>query len=668
MTPATPSSFSPPPLNRLNRFDRRLWNRFISLAQPYWYPTEANGGKIFFLLIVLLLVFLFALLFIVVSGFTFLAQIVFPQFMADTASGLVGMIQGVWQSPAIALVLVALVVPTIGFFFVRHQVVPRRQQWLFLGVLLLLSLCVSGMNVTISYVGNFFTTALAQRDEPTFWRFFFVYAGVFAIATPFVVYYGYIQELLGLRWRDWMTRKFLGRYFTDRAYYEINSQEAIDNPDQRISEDIRSFTVTSLTFLLLVFGSVIDVISFTGILWSISSFLAIFLVGYALFGTLIAAWFGRKLISLNFNQLRREADFRYGLVHVRDNAESIAFYQGEAQEMGQLQRRFVEALRNYNFLIGWQRNLGFFRTPYRYLTFLLPSVILAPIYFAGDIEFGTITQAGFAFGQIFDAFALFVLQINQLSSFAAGVNRLETFADALEAQVKPEELSTIDVVEDSRIHLDQVTLMTPKGQRTLTRELSMTLQSGQGLVIVGHSGVGKSSILRAIAGLWNTGSGQIVRPQLSEMLFLPQRPYMVLGNLREQLLYPQTSAQVGQDYLKDVLQQVNLGDLVDRVGGFETELDWADVLSLGEQQRLAFARLLLTKPQYAILDEATSALDLNNEKRLYEQLRQTGTTFISVGHRPSLLKYHDYVLQLDTDSTWKLYTVAEYEIDAEAFV
>jgi putative ATP-binding cassette transporter len=466
-----------------------------------------------------------------------------------------------------------------------------------------------------------------------------------------------------------MTEKFLKQYFRDRAYYEINWEDTIDNPDQRISEDIRSFTATSLSFLLIILGSVIDVLSFTGILWSLSQFLAIFLVGYAILGTVIMALLGRKLIALNFNQLRQEANFRYGLVHVRDNTESIAFYRGEEQEIGQLRRRFVEVLRNFSFLIGWQRNLGFFRTPYRYATYILPYVILAPRYFAGEIQFGDMSQAQFAFAQIFEAFALVVTQINQLSEFAAGINRLETFTEALEEKKESRApgLMTIDTVEDTQIALSHVTLMTPKGQRTLVRDLSTTLEPGEGLVIVGQSGAGKSSLLRAIAGLWNTGTGRITRPDLGDMLFLPQRPYMVLGTLRDQLLYPNTDRTVEELMLRQVLKQVNLEDLPERLEGFDTELDWADVLSLGEQQRLAFARLLLTQPRYAILDEATSALDLANEERLYQRIQDTATSYISVGHRPSLLRYHTYVLELTGDTGWRLLPTKDYEADVNVF-
>lgn len=664
--PNSPNRFSQ---RHLSRFDPQLWNRFVAIAQPYWYPTGGRNGWVFFGLLVLLLIFLFSCLFFLVSGITLLAQALLPQRMEETAGGLVSMIKGILGSPAIGIAIAALVIPAVVFFFVRRQVIPRWKQWAFLALLLLLSLCVSGLNVIISYVGNFFSTALADKDQPTFWRYLYVYAGVFVVGTPIVVIYSYTQDLLGLFWREWMTDKFLGQYFQNKAYYEINSEEDIDNPDQRISEDIRSFTRTSLSFLLIILGSIIDVISFTGILWSISQFLSLFLIGYAIFGTIVTIFYGRRLIALNFNQLRREADFRYGLVHVRDNAESIAFYRGEDQEMGQVQRRFTEVVRNFSLLIGWQRNLGYFTTGYNYAIVILPSLIMAPLYFSGRVQFGDITQAGFAFSQVLSAFSIIVTQIESLSAFAAGVNRLETFKEALEvdSQLQPDVAQTIEVVEAPRLALDNVTLLTPKGQRTLVRDLSATLQPGQGLVIVGQSGVGKSSLLRAVAGLWNTGNGTIVRPNLTEMLFLPQRPYMVLGTLRDQLLYPNISSNVDEDVLHRVLQQVNLGDLPERVGGFETELDWADVLSLGEQQRLAFARLLMTQPHYAVLDEATSALDLKNEQLLYQKLRDHTTNFISVGHRASLLRYHDYVLELKPDSSWQFIPAQDYKVDAEAF-
>ena len=529
-------------------------------------------------------------------------------------------------------------------------------------LLILLSLSVSGLNITISYVGRFFQNALVEKKPDDFWRFLFIYAGVFVVGTPIVVVYRFVQRKLGIYWRRWLTEHFLDRYFSDRAYYDINSDDKVDNPDQRIAEDIKSFTSTSLSFLLIILGNLIDLISFTGILWSISQSLTLVLVVYSTLGTLVTLLMGRRLIGLNFNQLRYEGNFRYGLVHVRDHAESIAFYRGEEQESGQIKHRFLDAFNNFNLLIGWQRNVDFFTTGYGYLVVILPSVVVAPLYFAGQIDFGAISQANFAFSQVLGALSIIVTEIERLTAFGAGVNRLSTFTDNLDIGSNGiGEARKIDLIQKSQLSLEHITLQTPKNHKVLIDDLSVIIPPAQGLLIVGASGVGKSSLLRAIAGLWNSGTGRLVRPELQEMMFLPQRPYMLLGSLRHQILYPNTNQEISDGELLAVLKQVNLEELPTRGEGWDTELDWDDVLSLGEQQRLAFARLLLTKPKYAILDEATSALDLKNEEKLYAKLREMEVTFVSVGHRLSLLKYHQNVLELTGDTQWRLISPEEYD-------
>jgi putative ATP-binding cassette transporter len=361
-------------------------------------------------------------------------------------------------------------------------------------------------------------------------------------------------------------------------------------------------------------------------------------------------------VRLNFEQLKREANFRFGLVRIRENAEAIAFYQGEDRESQQVKHRFLDAFDNFKRLILWELNLNMVTNVYEFIPYILPAVVVAPSIFAGEVEVGKITEAQGAFVRVFFSLNVVVARFQALTTFGAGINRLYTFADYLNqnAAPSPAEKPTIQTIESDRLTLEHLTLETPNYQRTLIEDLSIELSTGQGLLVVGPSGCGKSSLLRAIAGLWNSGKGTINRPKQEQILFLPQKPYMVLGSLRDQLLYPNVDAEVDDQRLKQVLQEVNLADLAERFGGFDAEQDWADILSLGEQQRLTFARLLLNKPDYAILDEATSALDLNNENQLYQHLQAIGTTFLSVGHRLTLANYHQSVLELSQDKTWQI--------------
>ncbi|MBD1922205.1 ABC transporter ATP-binding protein/permease [Funiculus sociatus GB2-A5] len=526
---------------------------------------------------------------------------------------------------------------------------------LLLGVVLLL-LAYTGLSVVLNNKRGVLISALSAKDESRFWETVIIFIAVLVIYAPLLAGYTYLRDRLSLQWRKWLTHRFVDSYFRDRSYYNLHiSGTEIDNPDQRISEDVRSFTQESLTFLLRLVESVLSTIAFSSVLWGISKPLVLFLVLYALIGTLVTTVvFGKPLVRLNFEQLKKEANLRFGLVRIRENAEAIAFYQGEERESNQVKQRFFDVFENVKRLLVWELNLNVLTNAYEFIPFILPALVVAPAIFAGEMEVGKVSEAQGAFVRVFFSLNVVVARFQQLSTFGAGINRLYTFAEFLERTESNQEQPKIQTVEAERLAVEHLSLQTPNYKRTLVEDLSLELAAGQGLLVMGPSGCGKSSLLRAIAGLWDSGTGTIIRPESNQILFLPQRPYMVLGTLRDQLLYPNTHLEVDDEHLKQVLEQVNLAGLEERFGGFDAQEDWADVLSLGEQQRLTFARLLLNKPNYAILDEATSALDLDNEERLYQHLQAKGTTFLSVGHRATLANYHQSLLELSQDKTWQI--------------
>ncbi len=530
-----------------------------------------------------------------------------------------------------------------------------------LAVLLLLG--QTGFNVLLNEQTGEFTSALAARDADRFWLSIRQCVAMVVVAVPIYAFYYYVRDTLGILWRRWLTYRFLERYFSGRAYYELNATGAIDNPDQRISEDINSFTQQSLYFLMIALGAVIQLIAFTGVLWSISRELVYFLVVYAIVGTLVTVVvFGRVMIGINFLQLRREADFRFSLVRIRENAEAIALHRGEEQESFQARQFFTGAFVNYRKLLRAQLSLNLFQYAYSFLTLVLPSAIIASRVISGELEVGRAVQAAGAFAAILSAVAVIVDHFEGLSRFVAGVDRLGSFSKALASGEAASEDGDgrIESAWGSGLALEHVTLQTPGRERTLISDLSVSAAPGAGLMIVGDSGGGKSSLLRAIAGLWNAGSGRIVRPGPDEAMFLPQQPYMVLGSLRSQLLYPDRNRRVSDPELLRLLERVNLPDLAERFGGLDAQLDWGKVLSIGEQQRLAFARVLLCRPRYVMLDEATSALDIGNEEILYRELAATSTTPVSVSHHATLLKFHRQVLELTGSGKWRLHRADDY--------
>jgi len=523
----------------------------------------------------------------------------------------------------------------------------------------LLSLCaVSGVvQFFISFTMRDVVTALSQRDRTAWIHGLYKFVGLCFVSVPVGVFYRYSQERLSLVWRRWLTQHLIKRYFYNRAYYRIRASESVDNPDQRISEDVRTFTTGVLNFFIIIVNSVITLVTFVGVLWTISGNLVSTLILYATVGTFISLLFGKRLAGLYFNQYQREANFRYGLVRVRENAESIAFYRGEKREHRDLIERLNDALENWLWVIGWNRNLGFFSNSYNYLALIVPSLIVGPMYIRGQVEFGVVTQAESAFAQVLVAVSIIISQIESLSSFSAGVRRLGDLWDNLdtfdEEDARETEEAKIEINEEAlHLKLDDVTIQTPGGEKVLARDLSFQLPRRGSLLIMGESGAGKSSLLRTIAGLWQSGTGAIDRPAHKRLMFLPQKPYMVPGNLRAQLMYPLSEEDADDAAITKAIEKVNLDDIYARVDGdLKKVVDWTNVLSLGEQQRVAFARLFLKKPSIAFLDEATSALDEDNERLLYERLRDSGIAYVSVGHRSTLKEFHDTLLVLSKDGS-----------------
>ncbi|MBL8083912.1 MAG: ABC transporter ATP-binding protein/permease [Candidatus Obscuribacter sp.] len=536
---------------------------------------------------------------------------------------------------------------------------------------------VAAVNVFVSSIAGKFTTAMQAKDVSAYHHYLLLYAAAMVAGSPVVVFYQYLRTKLALTWRQWLTQHLVDRYLENRAYYKLSNLPEIDNPDERISQDVETFCNSAVGLFIAWLDAFVTVCSFLGVLWLISGTLTVVALAYSLIGCLLAILIGRKLVNLQFEHTRLEADLRYTLANVRRDVESIAFYNGEKSARKVIFKRIAEAIFNLELMMVTQRNLTFFTVNFNYMVALIPAAIIAPLYFAGTMEFGDITKAAIAFGQVLAGMTLLVGQFTGITAFLANINRLGSFVETLdELQAhcqKPEsgqgqdsaQLTEVRMVEGSNLSIKQLCVDVPGTGRRLLRNLDLEVGSGESVIIMGPSGSGKSSLLRAIAGLWKSGSGTVSCPPRSSLMFLPQRPFVPKSTLKEAVCYPRVDTCETDDEMQRAFELVNLQGLVERAGGLksrearEVEHEWRDILSLGEQQRLTIARLILARPRFVFLDEATSALDSENERRIYELLKKLGTTIISVGHRESLIQHHQKVLELKGDGSWRLYSSNE---------
>ena len=641
-------------------------NKLRNLAQPFFLPLDQATGWQFAGLLVALLFCVGGLVLVALTGLIGLAEQVLPALTEKYFSGVAGTITGIWTSAWGAVFSSLFLIGAAAFLVMRQQLRNRRWlHWLMLGVIVLMLLTVNGINAGIGFIARDLTNALVSKQEDGFYRILILYACCFVVALPIRVSQIFFTLKLGIIWRDWLSRSLIGDYMRNRAYYVLNPNDEqvtdVDNPDQRITDDTRSFTAQSLQFTLGVFDALLTFSLNILILWSISTTLTLSLFGYAAFATSVLVISGRRLVRINFDQLRYEADFRYGLVHIRNNAESIAFYAGEEPEATETERRLGFVVSNFNLLIIWRVIIDVMRRSIGYAGNFFPYLVMAVPYFAGEIDYGGFIQANFAFGMVEGSLFYVVNQIEELAQFTAGISRLEGFQSEVEHVSRMANEGDQVKVDSHSIVVRHADLTPPGAEQPIVRDLSLSVGETDRLLVVGPSGCGKTSFIRMISGLWAPTSGTVERPPTGELLFIPQKPYMLLGSLREQLCYPTDEARFSDDQLRHVLDEVNLGTLSSRYPDLDVKQDWPRILSLGEQQRLAFGRLLLNAPRFVVLDEATSALDVATEDHLYALLRQRELSVISIGHRPTLKQFHDTVLELTGDGSWRLMPATSYD-------
>ncbi len=559
----------------------------------------------------------------------------------------------------------------------RSEEGPRAK--LFAALLMSLLLAISALNVINSYVGRDFMTSIESREMASFVKYALLYLVVFAASTLVAVFHRYCEERLGLLWRNWLTGRAIDKYTGDHIFFKMNAYGDLKNPDQRISEDIRSLTATTLSFVLMVLNATITVIAFSGVMWSISPMLLLVTIGYAALGSAFSFWLGRPLIQLNYDQSDKEANFRARLLHVRENAEAIALVRQEDRLRRRLHNRLDLLIANFRRIIDVNRNLGFFTTGYNYAIQIIPALLVAPLFINGKVEFGVISQSAMAFGHLIGAFSLIVTQFQSISAYTAVIARLSALADAMQKAAETNAANIHYCSDCGLLAFDNLTLKSPRSGRHLVRDLRMSIPVGCHVLVRVADDSARSALFRATAGLWSEGEGEITRPPPDDLLFLPERPYVPPGTLREVLL-PAAAEPVGTDYapgqgprfdraaptktnggrrfsdegILTTLRRLKLLAALERAGGLDSEKGWAELLSMGEQQVLAFARVLLAEPAFVFLDHPSRSLTEGQVNELLRLLRERGITYITLGEDEDDTAMYDQLLTIHRDGHWTL--------------
>jgi putative ATP-binding cassette transporter len=524
----------------------------------------------------------------------------------------------------------------------------------------ILTLGLVFLNVLLNDWNREFFEAIQNKDFDSFGQLLLRFSLLAAIFIVTAVFRLYFTQMLQMRWRIWLTRQFLGQWFDQHAYYRLEiGKGRADNPDQRIAEDLRMFAFNTLSLAFGLLGSVVTLVSFISILWVISGPLAFSIGGvdleipgymvwvailYAIVGSVLTHFIGRPLIRLNYQQQRVEADLRFGLVRLRENSEGVALYGGEATERRDLDARVDRIRANWWQLMRYTKNLTFLTTGYDQVADIFPILVAAPRYFTGAISLGVLTQIGNAFGQVQGALSWFVASYGSLADWKATVDRLLTFEDAMQAtRAQAAQHPGIQVVANGAyaVSADKLELDLPDG-RVIVPDVSLAVEPGEHVLISGPTGAGKSTLFRAMAGIWPFGKGQVHVPASGRLLFLPQRPYLPIASLRDAALYPSSSGSPGfpgDAAIREALTAVGLSAFVERLDDVD---NWSLQMSGGEQQRLAIARAILQRPDWLFLDEATAALDDESEAELYKLLerRLPDAAIVSIAHRQGVAAFH----------------------------